>query len=302
MVKIFISIFLLFRYINNLCKCLEGSADSDVARELLSSQSNSPPLSSNGSSVPDITDKTRSPGRPPSCNGIVEVSDKEDDADEDDINGHFPYRNLHVSTPALLRGGRAPPMLMACGHASPGHGPIKQWASNGRTWCPTCNPLTKRNTIKNSEDRSGWRQTMNNLIEHNVFPAHVLNSNETFCYNGDNAGKIHLPKLPSGQPFMMDLDLFFPLVCADDLCHIPFRALTCFRAFILNDTRVNAFYNRVHPQTLAHFSVNLIETAIRVMEDPTEQGDVVFRRSKVALQIFYNSALRVPWYVIDYEN
>jgi hypothetical protein len=142
---------------------------------------------------------------------------------------------------------------------------------------------------------SGWRKTMEQLIEKNVFPLSVLNLNDTYVYSGNNNQETSLlPPTPSSPPFMLDLDVFLGIVCANDLCRLPLRALSCLRSFIHSDTRVIPFFEKIHPQSLQHFSVNLLETAIRLMEEPTEQSEMAFRRSKTALQCFYQAAVRVP--------
>ncbi|CAD5207851.1 unnamed protein product [Bursaphelenchus okinawaensis] len=261
-----------------------------------SNHSTSPPPSSASSWLEGGVGQNCTPDRSPSDHGIVEVSDKEEEEEMDEEALHY---NLRCSSLGLgpLRPHRMPPTLMACGHPAPptAKNQRKSWVSNGRTHCTTCNPLTSSNMIKNSEERSGWRSTMIQYVEKSTFPPHVLNTNETFIYNGDNNGKISIPKLPN-QTFLMDLELFVPVVCAEDLCQVPLRALSCFRSFVSNDTRVVEFFQALQPQTLAHFSVGLVETALRVMEDPTETGDLAFRRSRVALQTFYHTAARVMFF------
>uniref|UniRef100_A0A1I7S1Y3 Non-specific protein-tyrosine kinase n=1 Tax=Bursaphelenchus xylophilus TaxID=6326 RepID=A0A1I7S1Y3_BURXY len=268
----------------------ENSADG-------STRSTSPPPSSASSWLEACIGQNGSPERSPSEHGIVEVSDKDDE--EEEVEDEAIQYNLRCSSLGLgsLRSHRLPPTLMACGHPAPStnKNQIKQWVSNGRSWCQSCNPQTSQNLIRSSEERSGWRMSMLQYVEKNVFPPHVLNMNETYIYSGDNGGKIVVPKLQN-QVFLMDLDLFIPIVCAEDLCQVPLRALTCFRSFVSNDTRVVDFFQRLHPQSLCHFSVGLIEAAIRVMEDPTETGDVAFRRSRVALQTFYHTAARVLFF------
>jgi hypothetical protein len=153
---------------------------------------------------------------------------------------------------------------------------------------------------------SGWRKTMEQLVEKNVFPLSVLNLNETFVYTGNNGHDTSMqPVTANSPPFMLDLDIFVGIVCANDLCRLPLRALSCLRLFIHSDTRVIQFFEKIHPQSLCHFSVNLLETAvstvdlnticsyfqIRLMEEPQEQSEIAFKRSKAALQCFYHTWL-----------
>lgn len=212
----------------------------------------------------------------------------------------MPLRSVNCLifvTTLLFR--RSQVFLMECGHPAPpdDRSRIKKWAANGRNWCQTCNPLTTRNLIKGSNMLSGWRKTMEQLIEKNVFPLSVLNLNDTYVYGGNNGHETTmLPVVPNGHPFMLDLDVFLGIICANDLCRLPLRALTCLRSFIHSDTRVIPFFEKIHPQSLCHFSVNLLETAIRLMEDPTEQSEIAFRRSKTALQCFYHMVVRMPFF------
>lgn len=105
---------------------------------------------------------------------------------------------------------------------------------------------------------------MEQLVEKNVFPLSVLNLNETFVYMGNNGNEENgmISVTPGGPPFMLDLDVFLGIVCANDLCRLPLRALTCLRSFVHSDTRVIPFFEKIHPQSLCHFSVNLLETAV----------------------------------------
>lgn len=103
---------------------------------------------------------------------------------------------------------------------------------------------------------------MEQLIEKNVFPLSVLNLNETFVYTGNNGNDTGMqPMTANSPPFMLDLDIFVGIVCAD-LCRLPLRALTCLRSFLHSDSRVVSFFEKIHPQSLCHFSVNLLETAV----------------------------------------
>jgi hypothetical protein len=220
------------------------------------------------------------------------VSDR-DDADDDEMEEEIHLRRNLMP----LRRPHAHIFLNPCGHPAPptDRARVKKWAANGRTWCSTCNPLLNRNLIRGSNERSGWRKTMEQLIERNVFPLSVLNLNETFVYTGNNGHDTGLLSTTTNDlPFLMDLDVFLGIVCANDLCRLPLRALTCLRSFIHSDTRIVAFFEKIHPQSLAHFSTNLLETAIRLMEEPSEQSEIAFRRSRAALQCFYHTAVRVP--------
>ena len=85
-----------------------------------------------------------------------------------------------------------------------------------------------------------------------------------FADTGNNGVDTNLRRHDSA-PFMYDLNVFISIVCANDLCRLPLRALTCLRSFIHADTRVIPFFQKIHPASLTHFSVNLLETAIRLM-------------------------------------
>ena len=199
---------------------------------------------------------------------------------------HMPLRRPHGHV-----------FLLQCGHPGPppDRNRVKKWAAHGRTWCQICNPLISRNIIRGSHSLSGWRTTMEQLIEKQVFPLSVLNLNETYVYVGNSGVDANLLLThPNSPPFMLDLDVFLGIVCANDLCRLPLRALTCLRSFIHSDTRVIPFFEKIHPQSLCHFSVNLLETTIRMMEEPSEHSDILIRRSKITLQCFYQAALRVP--------
>lgn len=221
------------------------------------------------------------------------MSDDKEDADdaEDDVHihrSHMPFRRPHAHM-----------FLMTCGHPAPplDRNRIKKWAAHGRSWCQTCNPLTTPNLIRGSNQLSGWRKTMEQLIEKKVFPLPVLNLNDTYVYVGNNGQDANLMSTNANSPpFMLDLDVFLGIVCANDLCRLPLRALSSLRSFIHTDTRVLSFFEKIHPQSLCHFSTNLLETAIRLMDDPSEQSEIAFRRSKAALQCFYQTAVRVPFF------
>ncbi|KAI6203275.1 hypothetical protein M3Y94_00537300 [Aphelenchoides besseyi] len=268
---------------------LNGTGERDT-----SPRSNSPAISSGGSSVDqEITERSNSSDRAVSCNGIVEVSDKELEDEEEMSQRQGPPMSL-----SNFRRANHNAFLSPCGHPQPPADVklIKRWAGNGRTWCSICNPILSKNIVRNGAERSGWRRYMESLIERNILPISVLNINETFVYTGNNGVDVNLVQSTDESPFMYDLDVFLKVVCANDLCRLPLRALTCLRSFIHSDTRIIPFFQKIHPLSLCHFSVNLLETAIRLMEEPCEQSEVAFRRSKTALQCFYQTAARVPFF------